>query len=1060
MPSNIYTIPADVDFLDALAKRLLSETESDPLSLKNYAVLLPDRLACDILTQKLQDLNGGKPMIMPQTVTLDAIDDDVLSLRLAGSDVAEKILALPPAVTKLDRELYLTREILKHPETADSVSTAVRLARELAGFIDELHAAAVPLKKLADMEAKDFPGDLAKTKNLLKVVTDIWPAIKKDMGVMDREERQQAVLGVLSEYFDQKRTNTPLIFAGFSRFSHGMTGLVKSLAKKDEENIRIILPGLDMGVETSWKDIGPSHPQYAFKKLLTDIGASKDKVNYWPGTTVSTHPQWAIERAKLMREAMRPSSTTHKWKHLKVTDKAKLRPSTKVIPKGSPLARKKASDAREINPIALTGLDMIVASTQQEEASTIALKFREMLEKSGVTGTLITPDRALADRVAARLMYWNIPVSSEQGDSLIHTRLGRWMVQTAEMAVHDLAPVPLLETLKSPYTALGKSPAENRDSIAVLEDTVLRGARPWPGFSGLKRSLSSSFNEAASRAGSPARKNALKQTQTELSEWLDNFEKTIKKDAAVLQSEQPVPFKDMLTAHIRLMEAMAKNDKISGADMLWTGADGMEAQRFLKRLLESADILPPMNGEDYLQLSKMLIRESRIKTDTHPRIRILQPGQANLFRSDMNIVAGLTAANWPGKKAEKFWLSSELREGLGLPPLESEVGHAAYHFTQGALNKNTILTRAERNQNAPAVPSPFLTRMEMLLKGLGLEDKLKPKSRILDINTALHRPANVRSMPLPQPKPPAKARPRKLSVSAIEMLLRDPYAVYARYVLKLFPKAPIDAEPSFAERGNIIHDALDRFKQAYPDSMPENAYDKLIELGEEAFADHIDNPSVRAFWWPRFERMAAWFVEYEQAREGLARTLKTEVPGKLEIETEQGKFILTAIADRIDELMDDALSIIDYKTGGVPSKKDVQNGISPQLTLEALIAVSGGFEGIDAKNVGMLEYWKLSGGRPAGKVTQIEGVEELQAAALEGLTRLMQHFSDPDNPYLPTPRPKVAPRYIPYNHLARSDEWGRDISKGKGGGRSRPESKRNATGRKTGPQSKPGGPKS
>ena len=1058
MASNFYTIPADFDFLDALAKRLMTETADTPLSLKDYTIILPDYTACRMLAEKLESLNDGKPMIMPQVVTPDGMDDDVLMLRMAGNgDFAEKALALPPAVKAMQRELYLTREILKHPETADSVATAVRLARELAGFIDELHTANVPLEKLSTIKADDFPGDLEKTRNVLKIVTDVWPQIKKDLGVVDREERREAVLNLLSDYFAGQTVDNPVIMAGFTRFSDGMTRLSKTFAGKSDEAVRVVLPGVDMNIESSWKALGPSHPQYTFKKLLADIGVNRDDVTYWPGTTASTHSMGAKERAKFLREAMRPSATTHKWKNLKVFEKNKLRPSTKIVPKGSPLAKGKEAGIHDIDPVCLTGLDMIIAGTPQEEASTIALKFREMLEKPGLRGTLITPDRDLAQRVAARLKYWDIDVSPDEGRSLAHTKLGEWLIQTTEMAVYNLAPVALLDCLKNPYASLGRAHAENVDMVDALEDMALRGPRPWPGFEGLKKSLSSSFNEASAKIKLSDRKKEHRKSYEEVKSWLEEFQEKVAPHVETLTSEKPLPFKTLLTAHINMIESMAATDETPGAEVLWTDKTGGATQKFLRNMLFSADILPDMAGEDYLEMMKMQLRAVRVKTDAHPRIRIALPDRAHLYRSDMNVVAGLTAANWPGKKTERFWLSPGLRKRLGLAPLECEIGNAAYDFTQAIANKNSVMTRSERNQTAPVVSSPFLTRIEMLLTGLGLEDKLKPKTQVLAINEALHKPAKITPMKAPMPTPPQKARPRRLSVSAIEQLLRDPYAVYARHVLKLYPKEQVDADPSYAERGNIIHDALDQFKTKHGDRLPDNAYDKLLDCGREAFSKRMDNPAVRAFWWPRFERMAAWFVEYEQAREGLAKTLKTEVPGKLELDTDHGQFILTAIADRIDELMDDTLSVVDYKTGSVPSKKDVENGLSPQLTLEALIAMSGGFKGVDGKTVGMMEYWKFSGARPAGKVTRFDDIENLQVEALEGLTRLINHFLDPKSPYLPTPRPRVAPPFQRYGHLSRSEEWGRDVSHGKGGGRGRPGS---ATGKSNVKSRKGGGPKS
>ena len=37
----------------------------------------------------------------------------------------------------------------------------------------------------------------------------------------------------------------------------------------------------------------------------------------------------------------------------------------------------------------------------------------------------------------------------------------------------------------------------------------------------------------------------------------------------------------------------------------------------------------------------------------------------------------------------------------------------------------------------------------------------------------------------PAPTPPLDARPTKLSVTAIEDWLRDPYTIYAKYILRL-----------------------------------------------------------------------------------------------------------------------------------------------------------------------------------------------------------------------------------------------------------------------------------
>ena len=68
----------------------------------------------------------------------------------------------------------------------------------------------------------------------------------------------------------------------------------------------------------------------------------------------------------------------------------------------------------------------------------------------------------------------------------------------------------------------------------------------------------------------------------------------------------------------------------------------------------------------------------------------------------------------------------------------------------------------------------------------------------------------------PAPKPPRATRPLKLSVTAIEDWLRDPYTIYAKYILKLDPLDPVDMPLSAADRGSAIHEALGEFTKTLP----------------------------------------------------------------------------------------------------------------------------------------------------------------------------------------------------------------------------------------------------
>jgi ATP-dependent helicase/nuclease subunit B len=283
-------------------------------------------------------------------------------------------------------------------------------------------------------------------------------------------------------------------------------------------------------------------------------------------------------------------------------------------------------------------------------------------------------------------------------------------------------------------------------------------------------------------------------------------------------------------------------------------------------------------------------------------------------------------------------------------------------------------------------------------------------------------PAEYAAAPKPEPRPPLAARPRQLSVTDIGVWQRNPYAIYAKHILKLRKLDPLEPAIDAADRGILIHEALDRFVKKYPKALPANAHDELIAIGHALFKALDRHPQARAFWWPRFVNIAAWFVEEERRRRGEGiSVVRAEAAGRMELE----HFTLRGRADRIDRLPGGGLEIIDYKTGSVPKKEDVLRGLEPQLPLLALMAAQGGFEGVPAAAVSAAGYWRLQGAGAREKPQAIDEIEKLAEEAGAGLAKLVKIFADPKTPYQAVPKPGFRPRYDDYAHLARLAEWGR-----------------------------------
>ncbi|MBZ0120179.1 MAG: PD-(D/E)XK nuclease family protein, partial [Sandaracinaceae bacterium] len=294
---------------------------------------------------------------------------------------------------------------------------------------------------------------------------------------------------------------------------------------------------------------------------------------------------------------------------------------------------------------------------------------------------------------------------------------------------------------------------------------------------------------------------------------------------------------------------------------------------------------------------------------------------------------------------------------------------------------------------------------------------------------ALDRPAgDAKPVARPEPKPPVAARPTRLSVTEIEHWLRDPYTIYAKHILKLAPLDAVDTPPGARDRGTVIHGAIAAFTEEFAAKLPDDPLRALLALGETHFAALEDYPEAKAFWWPRFERIANWFVAWEIERRAESRQIHAEIRGEIAIPLGTRSFTLSGRADRIERRADGNYAILDYKTGQVPSEKQVRTGLSPQLTLEAAMLRHGGFKEVPkGPAIAELVYVALRGGDPPGEARSIdfkEGTPDTQAeTALARLTEVARRFESEAQPYASLVSPMWKTRYGDYDHLARVKEW-------------------------------------
>ncbi len=975
---RLWSIPPALGFVDALVDGLLAETGGDPLALADITVLVPTRRAGRSLRDAFLRRADGKPLLLPRLMPLQDIDED--EALLAGFGTGDTVpLDIAPPIAPLSRQILLARLIMSQSSAQgeyQSPEQAARLAQELARLLDQVQTERLSFESLSSLVPETLATHWQVTLTFLQLVTQHWPEILAERGTLDPAEHRNLVFAAQAEAWQNAPPRGLIVAAGSTGTIPATRNLLSVVTTLP--NGCLVLPGLDHGLEDeAWNVLEESHPQYTLKALLDHFETSRNSVSVWP---IEPTFDAAQQRQRLICEIMRPAETSDRWQAL-----------------------------GGLTQNAVDGIQRIEAPTPREEAAAIALALRWVAEEPGLTGALITPDRALARRVSAELARWDLTVDDSAGQPLTETPPGVFLRLTAAMAMEKCAPIPFLSALKHPLAAGGMAPAEFRDRVRDLEVAILRGPRPPEGLMGLRNTL----------AGHDDRVPELDTWLAELQREMGAFDAVMDGDAKSLRT--------ILHAHLEWVEALAATDEMAGPLRLWAGPAGESLARFISELDDAAPDLGDIHPTDYLGLLEALLAGQVVRPPygTHPRLSILGPLEARLLRPDVLILGGLNEGTWPANADTDPWMSRPMRKAFGLPQPERRIGQAAHDIAQGLGAPDVILTRSLKVEGTPTVASRWWRRFDQVLVAAGIQ-ALSDTGRYawLPWAAALTRPDRIEAWPAPAPTPPVEARPRRLRVTEVETWMRDPYEIYARHVLKLRALDPIDADASAADYGTIVHDILQDFVRAYPNELPKNIDEILQELATSTFGRADLAPGILAFWSPRFDRIAKWFAAIERDGRSDVQTAHAEVSGSLSLAAPAGPFELSARADRIDELKDGSLAITDYKTGAAPSPKEVAAGYAPQLPLEAVIAAEGGFKGIPAKSVSELAYWRLTGRGEGGEMRSAgDNAEDLRTEALEGLTALIKIFDQKQTPYESRPHPDMAPRYGDTQHLARVKEW-------------------------------------
>ncbi len=376
--------------------------------------------------------------------------------------------------------------------------------------------------------------------------------------------------------------------------------------------------------------------------------------------------------------------------------------------------------------------------------------------------------------------------------------------------------------------------------------------------------------------------------------------------------------------------------------------------------------------------------------------------EARLQSFDLVIVPQLNHP-MPQQQSSKFLLEREFASKIDFPLEDATSAYFNYDMSL-CLVKKCFLTRANRVDGKEQLPALIYEKIDTYKKlfkqdiaGLSKYSEWLQKLKHFDIN------------PISKPMPKPNFTPDSISVSAIEKLMENPYGYYAKYILGVKRIEPIDGSLSSREFGIALHDAIK--KTDFDISITKEKFISIFkdnfDIALDAFAKSVIKKS---FWDDRVLKLADWIYEYEMS---CSNDIK-EVLKEKRISAEFNKIKVFAIPDRIENLNTE-YKVVDYKTGELPTLKDIASGRAPQLAIEGLILSQ--ILKLDTINY---EYHQLKGKKDGVEIKRIQ--VDLERCK-QGLIELVDKFFYNKSEFFSVTDVSDIKKTRDYIHLSRIQEW-------------------------------------
>lgn len=1029
---NVFTVPPGCDFLSISANALIDgqlidgfRPKDDPLLLSTATIYVPNRRAARALSTAFLSLQSDRATLLPKIRTLGDTDEDEFGIsQLDGAvdlgsnvistldrkfELASLIQQWQNNIAEETKRLYGDEDIKIPTSAAD----AFYLAAELSDLLTQIIQEEAAWEKIRAVVPEEHAEWWRLTSTFLQIVMEFWPNHLSEKGLTDPAIHALQLLKKRARQLVENPPPGPVIVMGTTGSVPSTQALLKSVSGL--KNGAIVFPGVDMEMRADeWERLQRSdlvqdplveaQPQFGLARTLNALGVDRENL-----IVLGSPSSQVQERSKLINRSLSLADFTADW----LEDVA-------------------AKDILQMSE-AFNGFSFIDAANERQEALAIAVAMREVLEEPEKTAALVTPDRTLARRVSRELERFGIAVDDSGGSPLVQTPAAGFLRQIVSLCFGECTNPMLTALFKGGLATVGLPRDHAAYQARLFELVMLRGTLQTPETGAFANALAERRQQLdTEKHVSPRLKMISEAEWDDLFSWAEKIDHAFQEfmEAVPQVPENPsgkVSLATLASAmrHLLLQLSSTEDGKAAiseayGADELDTLLEQLQsddAGNFFLTVDEIPAVLDAL-------LSDIVCRTGKT---THSRLHIFGPLEVRLLDHDRVILGGLNEDTWPQNNRVDAFLNRSIRRELGLPSPERRTGLAAHDFQQLTAKSEVIVSRAGRVDKAPTVTSRWLQRLFALLGDDVSKEARDRGSRYLSFANALDFSSERgERAQRPAPTPPVSARPRRLPVTDVETWIRDPYALYAKRILKLRPIDPLEREPDPLLKGTLYHAIMQDYVEGKHYSKPtEGRLGALKDIAARRInAEHLRD-DVALVWQLRFEEIAerfvAWEADYLTANN--VREIHSEIEGELLLGEH---FTLTARADRIEVLADGRVNVLDYKTGGNPTEKQAR-GLSPQLALEGLIAQNGGFTDVSRVEVNDLKFIRL---RRKDKLEtpslhdDKNPLDDIIKNARDNLIDLIHAYQEETQAYVSRHAPfKDSEMSGDYDHLARTREW-------------------------------------